>query len=78
MAGVRRAQAAGKHCGRPVKTAAEKALIAAKGLLEQGWGWRAVAEATGVQRDTLRRRLTEAGMMPDAAMVTPEGVYFSG
>lgn len=63
VAGVRRAQAAGKHCGRPRKATADKALVAAKALLDQGWGWRAVAEATGVQKDTLRRRLREAGML---------------
>lgn len=63
VAGVRRAQAAGKHCGRPRKATADKALVAAKGLLDQGWGWRAVAEATGIQKDTLRRRLREAGML---------------
>ena len=63
VAGVRRAQAAGKHCGRPRKATADKALVAAKSLLDQGWGWRAVAEATGIQKDTLRRRLIEAGML---------------
>lgn len=63
IAGVRRAQAAGKHCGRPRKATADKALLAAKGLLELGWGWRAVSEATGIQKDTLRRRLREAGML---------------
>ena len=63
IAGVRRAQAAGRHCGRPRKATADKALLAAKGLLEQGWGWRAVSEATGIQKDTLRRRLNEAGML---------------
>ena len=63
IAGVRRAQAAGKHCGRPRKVTSDKALLAAKGLLEQGWGWRAVSEATGIQKDTLRRRLQEAGML---------------
>lgn len=63
VAGVRRAQAAGKHCGRPRKPTADKALVVAKSLLDQGWGWRAVAEATGIQKDTLRRRLREAGML---------------
>ncbi len=71
VAGVRRAQAAGKHCGRPRKATADKALVAAKGLLEQGWGWRAVSEATGIQKDTLRRRLAEAGML--AQNPTPAG-----
>lgn len=59
VAGVRRAQANGKHCGRPRKETADKALEAAKTLLAQGWSWRSVAEATGIQKDTLRRRLGE-------------------
>ena len=63
VAGVRRAQASGKHCGRPRLAASDRQLAAAKTLLDQGWGWRAVSEATGVPRDTLRRRLTEAGML---------------
>jgi DNA invertase Pin-like site-specific DNA recombinase len=63
VAGVRRAQAAGKHCGRPKKDTSDKALVAAKSLLDQGWGWRAVAEATGIHKDTLRRRLRDAGML---------------
>jgi hypothetical protein len=40
-----------------------KALVAAKALLDQDWAWRAVSDATGVQKDTLRRRLNEAGML---------------
>ena len=63
VAGVRRAQAAGKHCGRPRRETSDKALVAARALLDQGWSWRAVAEATGVQKDTLRRRLAEAEMV---------------
>ena len=63
IAGVRRAKAAGTHCGRPRKITADEALVAARSLLDQGWGWRAVAEATGIQKDTLRRRLDEAGML---------------
>lgn len=58
IAGVRRAQAAGKHCGRPAVEAKAEALDAARSLLAQGWSWRAVAKATGVQKDTLRRRLS--------------------
>lgn len=63
VAGVRRAQAAGKHCGRPKKQAADKALVAAKSLLDQGWSWRAISEATGVHKDTLRRQMVAAGML---------------
>lgn len=70
IAGVRRAQAAGKHCGRPKKETSDKALVVARSLLDQGWGWRAIAEATGIQRDTLRRRLIAAGML--AQNPTPE------
>ena len=63
VAGVRRAQAAGKHCGRPKKDTSDKALVVARSLLDQGWGWRAIAEATGIQKDTLRRRMADAGML---------------
>ena len=63
IAGVQRAKASGKHCGRPRKETSDKTLEAARSLLEQGWSWRAVAEAVGVQKDTLRRRLQE-GEMP--------------
>lgn len=63
VAGVRRAQAAGKHCGRPRRETADKALVAARALLDQGWSWRAVAEATGVQKDTLRRRRAEVKLV---------------
>ena len=48
MHGVRRAQAAGKLCGRPRRETPDGALVAARALLDQGWCWRAVAEATGV------------------------------
>ena len=60
IAGVRRAQAKGKHCGRPRKETSDKAIDAAQALLAQGWSWRAIAAATGIQRDTLRRRLKES------------------
>ena len=56
-AGVQRAQAAGKHCGRPRR---ELDLRAAKILLEQGHSVRKVAEMLDVPRGTLRRRLREA------------------
>ena len=62
-AGVKRAQAAGRHCGRPRQGTDDKALLAARTLLDQGWSWRAVAEATSMQKDTLRRRLSEAGLL---------------
>jgi DNA invertase Pin-like site-specific DNA recombinase len=62
VAGVRRAQAAGTHCGRPRKQVEDKTLKAARALIEQGWGLKSVSKAVGIQRDTLRRRLREAGI----------------
>jgi len=61
VAGVRRAQAAGKHCGRPV---VEMDLRPAVAMLDQGHGLKAITNALGVSRSTLRRRLVEAGHWP--------------
>ena len=66
VAGVRRAQAAGKHCGRP---RVDLDLRPAVAMLEQGHGLKTIAKATGVSRATLRRRLTEAGEWPRPAGV---------
>ena len=56
-AGVARAQANGKHCGRPRR---ELDLRAAHELLALGHSQRVVADMLGVPRGTLRRRLAEA------------------
>ena len=61
IAGVRRAQAAGKHCGRPL---VELDLRPALAMLDRGHGLKTTAKALGVSRTTLRRRLTEAGEWP--------------
>ena len=61
IAGVRRAQAQGKHCGRPV---VEMDLRPALALLREGRGIKQVARMLGVSRSTLRRRLEEAGEWP--------------
>ena len=61
IAGVRRAQAAGKHCGRP---RVELDLRPAVAMLDQGHGLKTIAKALGVSRATLRRRLEEAGAWP--------------
>ena len=61
VAGVRRAQAAGKHCGRPRK---EVDLRPAVALLKEGRGLKDVARILKVPRATLRRRLAEAGQWP--------------
>ena len=66
IAGVRRAQTAGTHCGRP-KVALD--LRPALAMLDQGHGLKTTAKALGVSRATLRRRLTEADEWP-----RPEGV----
>ena len=61
IAGVRRAQAAGKHCGRPV---VELDLRPALALLAEGHGLKAISSMLGVNRATLRERLREAGHWP--------------
>jgi DNA invertase Pin-like site-specific DNA recombinase len=64
VAGVRRAQAAGKHCGRP-KVAMD--LRPALALLREGRGLKDVAAILKVSRATLRRRLREEGAWPVGA-----------
>lgn len=61
VAGVRRAQAAGKHCGRPK---VDMDLRPALAMLDQGHGLKTTAKAIGVSRATLRRRLIEADEWP--------------
>ena len=61
VAGVRRAQAAGKHCGRPK---VELDLRPAVALLREGRSLKEVATILKVSRSTLRRRLREAGEWP--------------
>jgi len=56
QAGVDRAKAAGKHCGRPSHAFDPRA---ARALLEQGHAERQVAEMLGVPRSTLRRKLAK-------------------
>ena len=65
-AGVRRAQARGKHCGRP---RVEMDLTPALALLEKGHGLKKVSTMLGVNRATLRNRLSEAGHWPLGAGV---------
>ncbi len=61
VAGVRRAQSKGKHCGRP---RVELDLRPATSMLDAGYGLKAVASSLGISRTTLRRRLEEAGEWP--------------
>ena len=61
QAGVDRAKAAGKHCGRPP---VEIDLRPALAMIDNGHGLKTTATALGVSRATLRRRLTEAGEWP--------------
>lgn len=64
VAGVRRAQAAGKHCGRPKH---DMDLRPALALLKEGRGLKDVARILKVPRATLRRRLKEAGQWSTGA-----------
>ena len=61
IAGVRRAQAAGKHCGRP---RVEMDLRPALALLREGRSLKDAARILQVSRNTLRRRLREASEWP--------------
>lgn len=61
VAGVRRAQAAGKHCGRPRRELDVRPAVA---LLREGRGLKEVARILKVPRATLRRRLGEVGAWP--------------
>lgn len=61
VAGVRRAQASGKHCGRPL---VDFDLRPAAALLREGRGLKDVAAILNVSRTTLRRRLQEDGLWP--------------
>jgi len=61
VAGVRRAQAAGKHCGRP---RVEMDLRPALALLKEGRSLKETSRILAVSRNTLRRRLREAGEWP--------------
>ena len=67
VAGVRRAQAAGKHCGRP-KVAMD--LRPALALIREGRGLKDVAAILKVSRATLRRRLQEEGLWPVASVAS--------
>ena len=70
VAGVRRAQANGKHCGRPV---VEVDLRPAISMLETGFGLKAISKSLGISRATLRRRLVEAGEWPRGAVLEAAG-----
>lgn len=61
VAGVRRAQASGTHCGRPRLAVPVDAAIA---LLKDGRGLREVAGMLNVDRNVLRDRLREQGAWP--------------
>ena len=61
IAGVRRAQRAGKHCGRPRKEVDVRPAVA---LLREGRDLKETATILKVDRNTLRRRLREAGAWP--------------
>lgn len=67
-AGIRRAQEAGTHCGRP---RVEIDLRPAVAMLDQGHGLKSISSALGVNRATLRRRLQEADEWPRQGVENP-------
>lgn len=64
QAGVDRAKAAGKHCGRPVRALD---LTGAERLLADGIGLRQAARMVNLPESTLRRRLAIVRQNPVAA-----------
>lgn len=68
LAGVRRAQSKGTHCGRPE---VEMDLRPAVSMLDAGYGLKSVATSLKVSRATLRRRLEEAGKWPRSPQGQP-------
>ncbi len=62
IAGVRRAQAAGKHCGRPK---VEVDIRPAVALLKDVRSLKETARILKISRNTLRRRLRESGEWPE-------------
>lgn len=68
QAGVHRAQAQGRHCGRPRK---EIDLRAAKELLGNGHSVRQVSDMLGIPRSTLRRKLAENAGGPKVCETEP-------
>lgn len=61
VAGVRRAQSKGIHCGRPT---VEMDIRPALALMEKGHGLKRISKMLKVNRATLRERLREAGYWP--------------
>jgi DNA invertase Pin-like site-specific DNA recombinase len=64
IAGIRRAQAQGRHVGRKK---VEIDLRPALAMLDKGHGIKATARSLRVSVSTLRRRLREAGEWPRPA-----------
>ncbi|ENO2829691.1 recombinase family protein [Salmonella enterica] len=50
-AGIKRAQAEGKHCGRPTK--GDPDIV--KSMFERGLTWQQIAEATGLSKASIYR-----------------------
>jgi DNA invertase Pin-like site-specific DNA recombinase len=67
-AGLARARAEGKHCGRP---RVDIDLRPALALLREGRGLKQVAAILGLPRSTLRQRLAEAGQWPPTGVEKP-------
>ena len=67
-AGVAKAKADGKHCGRPTIDIDVRPAVA---LLEQGRGLKQVAKILNVNRNTLRARLVDAGEWPRSGVNNP-------
>jgi DNA invertase Pin-like site-specific DNA recombinase len=73
VAGIRRAQARGKHCGRPRVVMDLRPALA---LLHEGRSLKETVRILEVSRNTLRRRLREAGKWPVEEVVEGAQLHF--
>ena len=70
-AGIELARANGVHVGRRADPVPAETLATAEAIMDEGGGLRVAAEAVGLSKDTLRRRLAEARDNGGASVAPP-------
>ena len=71
VGGVRKAQAAGRHCGRPRRIFRRDE---AARLREEGKSWAAIGRILGVPAGTVRERLRKPSIEPSTEIRAPAGM----
>jgi DNA invertase Pin-like site-specific DNA recombinase len=71
VGGVRKAQAAGKHCGRPRRIFRRDE---AARLREEGKSWAAIGRILGVPAGTVRERLRKPSIEPSTEIRATAGM----